>query len=233
MGASPHTPRLMTTAKTQPARPSPELLAEASAIDQAIYAAIARTSTPELDNVMRRISRAANYSRLSIASSVVLALFGGSRGRKAAASGLRAVATTSAVVNLVVKPLAHRRRPDRAEEQVPVERQVRMPRSASFPSGHTAAAVAFASGAGRELPVVSVPLHLLAALVGYSRVHTGVHYPGDVVAGAVLGAVIADLAPVPAPRASSASLRRFGGAAMNCESGKHLHRLPWRVRLER
>ena len=63
----------------------------------------------------------------------------------------------------------------------------------SFPSGHTAAAVAFASGAGRVLPLAGVPLHALAALVGYSRVHTGVHYPGDVLAGAVLGSVIADV----------------------------------------
>ena len=69
-----------------------------------------------------------------------------------------------------------------------------MPMSASFPSGHTAAAVAFASGAGRVIPLASVPLHGLAALVGYSRVHTGVHYPGDVVAGALIGAVVADLA---------------------------------------
>jgi len=37
-----------------------------------------------------------------------------------------------------------------------------------------------------------VPLHSLAALVGYSRVHTGVHYPGDVVAGALMGAMIAE-----------------------------------------
>jgi membrane-associated phospholipid phosphatase len=34
-----------------------------------------------------------------------------------------------------------------------------------------------------------VPLHLAAALVGYARVHTGVHYPSDVAAGAVLGAL--------------------------------------------
>lgn len=216
----------MTTAGMQPARPSSELLAEAQRIDRALYAAIARTSTPELDRAMRRISRAANYSRLSLAASVLLALFGGPRGRTAAASGLTAVAATSAIVNLAVKPIAHRRRPDRAIQDVPLARQVRMPRSASFPSGHTAAAVAFASGAGRELPVVSVPLHLLAALVGYSRVHTGVHYPGDVVAGAVMGAVIADLAP-------SASLDRFGPAAVNRESGKRRRRLPRRVWLDR
>jgi len=68
-----------------------------------------------------------------------------------------------------------------------------MPMSRSFPSGHTAAAVAFASGAGNVLPLAGVPLHGLALLVSYSRVHTGVHYPSDVLAGALLGAVIADI----------------------------------------
>lgn len=68
-----------------------------------------------------------------------------------------------------------------------------MPGSRSFPSGHTAAAVAFARGVGRQLPQARLPLEALAALVGYSRVHTGVHYPGDVVAGALLGAAIADV----------------------------------------
>jgi membrane-associated phospholipid phosphatase len=68
-----------------------------------------------------------------------------------------------------------------------------MPGSRSFPSGHTAAAVAFAIGAGRELPHARLPLEALAALVGYSRVHTGVHYPGDVLAGALLGATIAEV----------------------------------------
>ena len=65
-----------------------------------------------------------------------------------------------------------------------------MPRSALVPSGHTAAAVAFATGSARVMPGAGVPLHVLAALVGYSRVHTGVHYPGDVLAGALLGATI-------------------------------------------
>jgi len=62
-----------------------------------------------------------------------------------------------------------------------------MPQSASFPSGHTASAVAFASAVGTALPATAVPLGLLACAVGYSRVHTGVHYPSDVAAGAVLG----------------------------------------------
>lgn len=170
------------------------LLGEADRIDRAVYAAVAATPTPLLDGAMRRISRAADYSKLSIAASALLAGAGGGSGRRAARSGLISLGATAAFVNVVVKPLGRRRRPDRLSQRVPENRQIRMPLSPSFPSGHTAAAVAFASGAGRVLPVASVPLHGLAALVGYSRVHTGVHYPGDVVAGAVIGAVISDLA---------------------------------------
>ncbi len=171
----------------------PTWLDEVERIDSAVYAAVAGTSTPRLDVAMRRVSTAANYSRLSVASSALLALVGGRRGRRAAAFGLASVAATSAVTNLVVKPFGRRRRPDRTTEEVPLARHVPMPVSRSFPSGHTAAAVAFASGAGRVLPLAGVALHALAALVGYSRVHTGVHYPGDVLAGAVLGSAVADV----------------------------------------
>jgi membrane-associated phospholipid phosphatase len=168
-------------------------LAEAGQVDLAVYKAVAATPTPRLDAAMRRLSDAANYSRLSIAAAAILAVTGGDRGRRAAASGLASLAATATVVNVVVKPFGRRHRPDRVAGRVPPERHVRMPRSRSFPSGHTAAAVAFASGVGSVLPAAGLPLHALAALVGYSRVHTGVHYPGDVVAGALLGAIVSDL----------------------------------------
>jgi len=168
-------------------------LGEVDALDRAVYAAVAHASTPSLDRAMRILSSSANYSRLSLASAGVLALGGGPTGRRAAASGLAAVAATSAAANLLVKPLGRRRRPDRVRARVPRARHVRMPVTRSFPSGHTAAAAAFATGAGHVMPAASVPLHALAALVGYSRVHTGVHYPGDVVAGWLLGVVVADV----------------------------------------
>ena len=107
--------------------------------------------------------------------------------------GLASVGVAAAVVNLGLKPLGHRRRPDRAVERVPVARHVRMPSSTSFPSGHSAAAFAFATGVGHVLPPAAIPLRALAALVAYSRVHTGVHYPGDVVAGALTGTALAQL----------------------------------------
>ena len=164
---------------------------EAERLDLAVHATIARTPTPSLDRALSGLSQAANYSRLSIASAAVLWLAGGCRGRTAATMGLASVAVTSTVLNLGVKTAVRRGRPDRVTEDVPRARHVPMPSSTAFPSGHSAAAFAFATGVGRVLPIAGFPLRGLAALVAYSRVHTGVHYPGDVVAGALLGSALA------------------------------------------
>jgi undecaprenyl-diphosphatase len=166
---------------------------DAERLDLAVYAAIAQTPTPALDQAMSRLSRAADYSRLSLASAAALACIGGRGGRRAARTGLASLAVTATVVNLVVKPVWRRPRPDRVAQSVPAARYVRMPSSQSFPSGHSAGAFAFATGAGQAMPAAAVPLRALAALVAYSRVHTGVHYPGDVVAGGLLGTVLAQV----------------------------------------
>jgi len=122
------------------------------------------------------------------APAAVIALTGGERGRQAALEGVLAVGVTSATTNLGIKPLSRRRRPDRADASLAAARQARMPESGSFPSGHAASAFAFAYAVGRHLPALAVPVRLLAAGLAYSRVHVGVHYPGDVVIGSVVGA---------------------------------------------
>jgi membrane-associated phospholipid phosphatase len=165
-----------------------EALRELGAVDRAVYEAVADTATPELDGPVRRLSNAANYSRLWLGIAAVIAVLGGRRGRRAALEGVLAIGVTSATVNLGMKPLAHRRRPDRASIGMFRDRDVAMPESASFPSGHAASAFAFAYAVGRHLPGLAVPIRLLAGAVAYSRVHTGVHYPGDVVIGSIVGA---------------------------------------------
>ncbi|MFE3855891.1 phosphatase PAP2 family protein [Streptomyces griseorubiginosus] len=163
-----------------------DLLRDLAALDQALYEAVTVTRTPTLDYALRRLSAAADHSKISFTVAGLLALFPG-RPRRAAALGVAAIGVASASANLLGKRLVRRPRPHRAVDSPFPGRHVPMPESASFPSGHTASAVAFAAAVGPALPVVTVPLGLLACAVGYSRIHTGVHYPGDVVAGAVLG----------------------------------------------
>lgn len=164
-----------------------QALAELAALDLAVHDTVAGTPTPALDRALGRVSNAANYSRLWLVTAAVLSLLG-HRGRRASVVGLMAVGATSATANLLVKPLLRRGRPVREDGEH--DHPVRMPTSGSFPSGHTASAFAFSSAAGAELPVLALPLRLAATTVGWSRVQSGVHFPGDVVAGALLGASI-------------------------------------------
>jgi len=165
-------------------------LRELGAVDRAVYAAVAATPTPSLDEPLRRLSNAANNSVLWLAVAVGLGVAGGSAGRRAAVRGTVAIGVTSPLVNLAAKSAWSRRRPDRANAGVPVGRNVRMPTSASFPSGHAASGFAFATAIGRDQPWLGMALGFLAAAVAYSRVHTGVHYPGDALVGSLLGAGI-------------------------------------------
>jgi membrane-associated phospholipid phosphatase len=171
-----------------------EWLNEAKAVDTALYGAVAASDTPSLDVAMRGLSRAADHSKLWFAIAAAMAILGGPGGRRAARQGLVSLAIASGLANLVAKPLTTRRRPARKEAEELARRHVQMPRSSSFPSGHAASAFAFATGAADAQPLLSAPLRALATLVGYSRVHTGVHYPADVLAGAFIGVSAAELA---------------------------------------
>ena len=175
-------------------------LSELGQVDRAVYRAVAGTPMPVLDPAMRRLSTVADRSRLWLAIATAMAAIGGRDGRRAAGTGLVAIAVDSAVVNVGFKFAARRRRPDREAAGVAALRQVPMPHSTSFPSGHAASGFAFANAVGASLPTAAAPLRLLASAVGYSRVHTGVHYPGDVVLGAVIGASIGELVGWGLPR---------------------------------
>ncbi|MGV9556950.1 phosphatase PAP2 family protein [Streptomyces sp. NPDC003401] len=176
----------MSDRRTEPRSRTPHLVRDLALLDQALYETVAVTRTPTLDTALRRLSAASDHSKVSFVIAGGLALSGG-RARRAAALGVAAVGVASASANLLGKRLVRRPRPHRAVDSPFPGRHVPMPDSASFPSGHTASAVAFAAAVGQAFPVAAVPLGLLACAVGYSRVHTGVHYPGDVVAGALLG----------------------------------------------
>ncbi|MEP6972547.1 MAG: phosphatase PAP2 family protein [Actinomycetota bacterium] len=168
------------------------VLDDLARLDLAVYRAIAVTPTPALDEPMRRLSDLANNAKLWLAMAAVMGTVGGRAGRRAAMAGVAALAVNAAVVNTPIKLAGGRIRPDREAAGVPAARHVAMPDSPSFPSGHTASGFAFAAAVAGTTPAIAAPLRLLAAVVGYSRVHTGVHYPGDVVAGALFGTTIGE-----------------------------------------
>lgn len=158
--------------------------------DRRLSGRIARHRNPLLDRVLVPLTRAADHSKLWLVIAAILALAGGRRGQRAALRGTGSIAATSLLVNQVVKRLVRRPRP--ALRMIPASRRLKaQPLTTSFPSGHAASAAAFAVGAGSELPRVRLPLAALAAAVGYSRAHVGVHYPLDVACGAATGSAVA------------------------------------------
>jgi undecaprenyl-diphosphatase len=162
---------------------NPSLLAKLDKADLALYRRAARSHAPVLDAVLPKLTRSGDHGMLWLAVSVLLAA--GNR-RRAAVRGLASLGVASAVANLPLKYAARRSRPELVPVPLP-RRLLNQPSTSSFPSGHSASAAAFAAGVAMEQPLIGVPVAVLAAGVAYGRVHTGVHYPGDVVAGVALG----------------------------------------------
>jgi diacylglycerol kinase family enzyme/membrane-associated phospholipid phosphatase len=168
--------------------------------DLALFRAAARSELPVLGPLLPPLSRAANHSKVWLAIAAAAGVAGGRFGRRAGLRGVLAIGATSALTNLPAKYLAGRRRPDL--DIVPeVRRLARVPTSTSFPSGHSASAFAFATAFSLEQRRARLPLVALATAVAYSRVYTGVHYPGDVLVGAAIGTAVARATTRPWPLA--------------------------------
>ncbi|SDC10616.1 undecaprenyl-diphosphatase [Actinokineospora iranica] len=147
-----------------------------------LSAALPRTP---VDQGLKSLTRSANKGRLWFAVAALLACRKGPT-RRAALRGVGAIAFASTSANLVGKNFFPRRRP--AADLVPEHRRLtKRPTSSSFPSGHSASAVAFTTAVAMEYPMLAIAVAPLAAAVAYSRVHTGVHWPTDVAAGAAIG----------------------------------------------
>jgi undecaprenyl-diphosphatase len=154
-------------------------------MDVALVDRVARLPRGPWDPAFSWLTRAATHSKLWIGVAAGLSLKKGTS-RRAAAHGLMAVALASASVNLLGKRLLPRARPH--PESLPIHRFLHpQPTSSSLPSGHSASAFAFATGVGLLSPGLGAALIPLAAGVAYSRVHTGAHWPSDVVLGSACG----------------------------------------------
>jgi len=99
------------------------------------------------------------------------------------------LAITTALVEFPVKPYFRRRRPFIAIIQAIVIGK--KPGTWSFPSGHAAGAFAGAWLLNRGFPKWSPASYTIAALVAFSRIYLGDHYPGDVLSGSLFGLLFA------------------------------------------
>lgn len=116
------------------------------------------------------------------------------RTRRAGVVGLIALGLGAFFTNVVLKHLVARPRPWLTVEGLRF--LVAEPDPNSFPSGHTCAAFSAAGAWFRNLPKrwMRVAALVLAALMGLSRLYVGVHFPSDVLAGALVGLFAAWLA---------------------------------------
>jgi diacylglycerol kinase family enzyme/membrane-associated phospholipid phosphatase len=158
-------------------------------VDARLHAFIGSLPTTPADRWLRRLSTFANHGTLWLVLGAVLGVRKGPL-RRGVIRGTGSMAFSSLLVNVVLKRIFGRVRPDL--ENLQTHRRLRRePGSLSFPSGHSASAAAFVTGLAMESPLTGAALAPVALGVGYSRVHVGVHYPGDVLAGMAVGGAVA------------------------------------------
>ena len=139
-----------------------------------------------LDTVMPLVSRLADHGEVWILlAGVLLALKGQRLYGGAVAFGL----TLDLIAcNLILKPLVGRLRPFLLNPDLAL--LITPPGDASFPSGHTAASFAAVFALKTAGSPLWKPALVLAVLIAFSRLYLYVHWPSDVLGGAVLGAVV-------------------------------------------
>ncbi|MGW7440871.1 phosphatase PAP2 family protein [Streptomyces sp. NPDC054849] len=172
-------------------RPSMGILAEIHNDDHALARRMAAWDSAWARRLLPPVEEAAEHTKLWWAAALVMSTGGGWRGRKAAAAGIGSMAVAELLSNGVAKQLVERRRPPK--EWIPHDDVEDRPDSSSFPSGHTAAAVAFTAAVAPSWPWVGAACAVPTVMVAIERVHSGAHYPSDVAAGAAIGLTAAAL----------------------------------------
>lgn len=143
--------------------------------------------TPFLDRIMALLSTLGNAGILWIVTGVVLCI--SKKYRRGGMQMLSAELLSFIVGNLIIKNLVHRLRPCQIDETVSLI--VMIPFDSSFPSGHTLNGITAAVTLMFIDKRMGIPALVLAILIAFSRMYNFMHFPTDVLAGALLGVVSA------------------------------------------
>ena len=139
---------------------------------------------PVLDRIMQFITSLGDGGFLAILACLVLILI--PRFRKTGLTASLSLALDYLFLNLILKNLVARVRPYVLIEKLHLI--AKEPSDYSFPSGHSGAAFAVASVLFLCMPrKVGIPAMALAALIDFSRLYLGAHFPTDVIGGVLLG----------------------------------------------
>ncbi len=157
-----------------------------------------------LDPLLEGITYAGSFGAIWLLLAVVLSGVAWRRPTLAARTGAT-ILVAEAVSGGAKDWLGRDRPPLRDPDPAPL---VSLPATSSFPSGHATVAFACATVLALAVPRLRWPLFALAALIAFSRIYVGVHYPLGALAGAALGILIGL-----AVRYVGAVIRRFARRA--------------------
>ncbi|RVU55685.1 phosphatase PAP2 family protein [Anaerosphaera multitolerans] len=138
--------------------------------------------SPLLDKVMTLISTLGNSGFIFILVGLVFLIR--KKDRKMGITILMSLILCLVFGNMLLKPLIARPRPFTIKD---IELLIKAPTDFSFPSGHTYSAFATATSLYLYNKKPGVGFFIFAAIMGFSRLYLYVHYPTDVLAGAVIG----------------------------------------------
>jgi undecaprenyl-diphosphatase len=162
-------------------------LEAAGGLDFAAFQWLRTHHSPVLDVIMAGFSDIARGGIVWIALAVLIAVVYRSRW-PGVVHVVLAVVLAFAITDYVAKPLFNRSRPFERDAESRVY-GIR-PTTRSFPSGHAASALAGVCALASLAPEARTVFWAFALLVAFSRIYLGVHYPADVLAGALLGLAI-------------------------------------------
>lgn len=161
------------------------MLSKIKKIEEDILSLFAKIQTPLLNKIMVFFTVIGNGGTIWLLISIPLLVNYSSRIR-----GIKLIislALAGFLGEIIIKRLVCRIRP--SEDLEPEELLIKRPKTYSFPSGHTASSVSASLTISFCFPYLTIPAFLLASLIATSRLYLQVHYPSDVLAGAVLGAI--------------------------------------------